>query len=109
MGSYDDASPTGGLPLAGKEQTNGSSSWDRIRKRAISNNAASPDGVPPGSSSQAIGGSEYGRRQRERKDTQSGGDSFTFSSTEQDQQLARTQAKKEFEAMLERERKGENP
>ena len=109
MGSYDDASPTGGSPLSGTEQTNGRSSWDRVREKAISNNAGSPDGAPSRSSSQAFGGSKYDRRQHEYKDTQAGGDSYTFSSTERDRQLDKVQAKKEFEAMLDRERKGENP
>ena len=109
MGSYDDASPTGGLPLTGREQTNGSSSWDRVREKAIRSNTASPNDAPPGSNSRALGGSEYDRRRRERNDTQAGGDSFTFSSAEEDRQLGRTQTKKEFEAMLDRERKGGNP
>ncbi|KAL9613560.1 MAG: hypothetical protein Q9167_001893 [Letrouitia subvulpina] len=89
----DDASPTGGRGGVGDE--NGSA-WDRIRRRASN---------PSGEVQQ-----RRPQQAREiRKEKQAGttlGDSFTFSSEEEERQLAKDEAQKDFDARLERERHG---
>ncbi|KAI4215988.1 MAG: hypothetical protein LQ351_001484 [Letrouitia transgressa] len=89
----DDASPTGGRGGAGDQ--NGTA-WDRIRRQA-----SNPSGE---------GQQRKPRQLREvRKEQQAGstlGDSFTFSSEEEERQLARDEAQKDFDARLERERQG---
>ncbi|KAL9045955.1 MAG: hypothetical protein Q9214_001095 [Letrouitia sp. 1 TL-2023] len=90
---FDDASPTRGRGGAGDQ--NGSA-WDRIRRQASN---------PSGEVQQ--------RRPRQthevRKEQQAGptlGDRFTFSSEEEERQLAKDEAQKDFDARLERERRG---
>ena len=108
--TYDDASPTAGSPPMNNDQVPRKlSSWDRIRKDALSKgNAAKSDGSgnfgDPYSSTERTS-----RWQSQRGDNAHSDNGYTFSSTEEDRQLAKAQAKKEFEAMLERERRGENP
>lgn len=91
-GSYDEPSPTAGAP--------GESSWDRIRREASS-----------GGSPQSSGG-RWSPQQQATPSNQGDGstrsDSFSFSSSEEDRQLARSEAQKEFDARVERERQGKD-
>ena len=109
IGSYDDASPTRGFPALGKDTADKHSSWDRVRQQALTGKSSSSDSTSPKSYNQAIGSSGGDKWQRRRQEVPAGGDSFTFSTTDKDKQLAKAEAKKEFEAMLDRERRGENP
>ena len=76
------------------------SAWDRLRQTAMSGEQSrtfrgSQPSESAGSRAPARGG-----------DNVSTGDSFSFSSSDQDRQLGKSQAQKDFDAMLEREREG---
>lgn len=89
---FDDASPTpGNDPEMGNPQaytTPAGSAWSRIRKGEAST---------PGQTSTA--------RTSESRDFETKTDSFSFSDREEDKVLAKQQAQKEFDAMLDKERK----
>lgn len=72
----------------------GGSAWERLRQNALSGNPAKPTG----SQSRRQTGSSAG----------GSGDDFTFSRGEEDKQLARAEAQKEFDARIEKERKGQD-
>ncbi|KAL8706479.1 MAG: hypothetical protein Q9201_000462 [Fulgogasparrea decipioides] len=90
--SFDDASPMAQSHAGGDQ---GGSAWDRIRRQAQTSSA----GIKPeGQSWKAI--------QREQRQGSTTGDSFNFSSTDEERQLARDEAQSEFDARVERERQG---
>ena len=81
------------------------SAWDRLRRSASSQDPSStPSGTPSARQfprqRQAPGGDED---QGSRK-----GEDYSFSSAEQDKQLAKEQAQKDFDMMVDRERRGED-
>jgi len=95
----DDASPMGGegsFMDSGYDSDSSSaatgSAWERIRQQASSS-----------SSSRAAG---RGRSRGSRRGVQTQEDSFTFSATEQERQLAKDEAQRAFDERIERERKG---
>jgi len=110
----DDASSTFGLgQLAAKQrqqtkntqQASGSSasasggtSWERLRQQAGQN--PSPEG--PTSSR----GPPVARTKAEQKEGSTLGDSFSFSESDEQRQLARTEAQRDFDARMDREREG---
>ncbi|KAF4306749.1 hypothetical protein GTA08_BOTSDO04965 [Botryosphaeria dothidea] len=98
--SYDDdASPTGGLgPMDSGSSSGGGSAWDRIRQQASS-------GQGPASGSPS---SPWGRpaQQKEQRTGSTLGDSFTFSNSDEERQLAKSEAQREFDERVERERRG---
>lgn len=67
----------------------GGSSWERLRQKAAS-------GTP----------SISGTPRRSQVDSSPGDDSFSFSQGDEDKQLAKSEAQKDFDARLERERTG---
>jgi len=119
----DDASPTGGEGATGQGQgrwTNthsdtSESAWERIRK------GQSPTAHPPADGSEdgvnAVGPNEPKvggwpnrasiNRHGQDGNKEPGTDSFTFSKSEEERQLARQEAQKEFDAKVEKERAGE--
>lgn len=88
--SYDDASPTASAP--------GESTWDRIRREAASGGSPNP----------RLAGSPWSSDQREQRGASTSGDSFNFSTSEEDRQLAKAEAQKEFDARVEKERQGKD-
>jgi hypothetical protein len=94
--SYEDASPTAATSGSGGPRE---SAWDRIRKQSATGQQQ------PGSTSR-------GAAERSAWGTQGGsytqGDSFSFSSTEEERQLAKAEAQREFDARVERERQGKD-
>lgn len=95
---YDDASPTGGSGAGGVGDGGGEggSVWERIRSQ-------SANGTPSASSS------TRGRRTTIRQEQQEGsntGDSFSFSSSEEERSYAKDEAQKEFDERVEKERRG---
>ncbi|KAF2094610.1 hypothetical protein NA57DRAFT_46441 [Rhizodiscina lignyota] len=72
------------------------SAWARIRRQVNSSEQSGP-------SSQQSGGA-----QREQSQGSTLGGSFSFSSAEEERQLAKTEAQKEFDARIERERQGKD-
>ena len=115
--SFDDDSPTGGMggtddfyassasPSAGNVQgrgggSGGASSWDRIRQqtRTSQTNPNPNADASNGSSGNDIDGRGVGGG--------GGGDDFTYSSTDEERTYARDEAQREFDARVERERRG---
>ena len=93
---FDNAPPTESPPSSSAAPSPAGSAWDRVRQNAGSTgalprpNKVRRDRAPPGSSS----------------DDKSSGDDFSFSSADEDRQLARHEAQNEFDERLERERRG---
>lgn len=94
---YDDASPTSGLFPLNEDKNSGGSAWDRIRRNAASGQAQ-PDQRSHPNTARPIQG--------EQSESSTLGDSFSFSSTDEERQLAKAEAQREFDDRLERERKG---
>ncbi|KAF3761457.1 hypothetical protein M406DRAFT_353102 [Cryphonectria parasitica EP155] len=97
---FDDASPvTASEQHRGKPQqsTQGSSTWDRIRGQAR--------GAQGG---QAQAGA-WGQRRQDEQTSRGAqdGTSYNFSSGDEEKSYAKSQAQKEFDEMLERERRGQ--
>lgn len=96
---FDDASPVAASqrrqpqrPSAGSAaSTGGASSWDRIRQRAKSEEGAEWNPTRPQN------GGAAGQQNTEQ---------YTYAPAEQEKAYAQAQAQKEFDAMLERERRG---
>ncbi|KAL8861135.1 MAG: hypothetical protein Q9178_002349 [Gyalolechia marmorata] len=90
--TFDDASPT----APGDVDDGQGNAWERIRRQAQN----------PSS------GKQRGQRRNQIKNEQQGGsaagDSFTFSSDDEQRQLAKDEAQSEFDARVERERQGGN-
>jgi len=105
----DDASPTAGndpdMAAGGIYGENGSA-WERIRKgQAPSQNKRGVQ--PPGVRQQKQGPTARQLQQKSAMaEYEPKGDSFSFSSTDEEKKLAKEQAQKEFDEMVERERKG---
>lgn len=99
---YDDASPTGGSGV-GSDAGSGSV-WERIRQQQGSGSASSSSSY----SSSPLSRSSTSTRavERERREGSTTGDSFAFSSSEEERSYAKDEAQKEFDARIERERKG---
>lgn len=116
---FDDASPTGGR---GMEDTGAGagSAWDRVRQGSSSQPAGTRGSswptqqgqqpTRPAQSAWQRGGDVSRHRehasQRKSEDEASSEDSFSFSKTDEERQLAREEAQREFDARVERERSG---
>lgn len=103
----DDASPTAGQGL--RPELHSGSAWDRIRKGESpgpSSQQAQNQGYAPNSPSPASprGWRRPGTQQQDAQ-FENSPDSFSFSKTEADKQFAREQAQKDFDDMLDRERR----
>lgn len=109
---YDDASPTGGQGVSADtalQQTTGSA-WDRLRRgeKPIQNRQTGTDGSEgaaqrPSQSTWAKlrNSSQQGGHQNPATD-----EGYSYSEAREQRELAKLQAQKEFDAQLERERKG---
>jgi len=95
----DDASPTGGqgmqADMSSSTQSSGSA-WEKIRR-----------GQKPEPKQKTSGWSRLqNNTQKEQREGSTMGDSFTFSKTEEERSLAQMEAQKEFDARVEKERRG---
>jgi hypothetical protein len=111
---YDSDSPTGGYGLLGdnaersingssKNDGEGGSAWDRIRRGAAAGGRSGQQGQYPtqtGPMNESV--------QREPRQGSTLGDSFSFAKTDEERQLAKDEAQRDFDARIERERRGEN-
>lgn len=98
--SYDDASPTGGIGARGMDD--GQSAWQRIRQGAAAQGSSS--------------GSEQTRRvlgprsspepRPQREQQGQSNDDFSISSAEQEKGYAKSEAQREFDERVEKERRG---
>ncbi|KAL1858221.1 hypothetical protein VTK73DRAFT_7868 [Phialemonium thermophilum] len=106
---FDDASPVapsvrGRGPETGGRATSGGSAWDRIRRQAMSSSSAEGSSASQGPSQQEGSWSEERSRPGARGART---EAYTYSPADEDKAYAKEQAQKEFDAMLERERRGE--
>ena len=105
--SQDDASPFNAPEQSSLSSATGGSAWDRVRTQAGQRESAW-DRVRRG------GGSNGDQSSSSSWQSQSGGgnqpltDSFTFDQRDEDRQLARSEAQKDFNARLDRERQGKD-
>ena len=98
----------GDTRASANESSSGGSAWDRLRRNASS---TEPSSAPSG-----VSGAQRAPRARQAPSSsdgnteQEGGksDDFSFSGAESDKQLAKEQAQRDFDALLERERQGED-
>lgn len=95
--AFDDASPTGGRGMQ-TSQSSGSA-WERIRQQQ-----ASSGGDSPRRSAWSKNRSQAQQGQAQQKEAPT--DSFAFSSTDEERQLAQSEAQKDFDARLDQERRG---
>lgn len=104
---FDDASPTVGndpdMGASGPYRSSGST-WDKIRKGGRPQPQDMPQPQQQEGTAQPARQTNEWRRQPG-QNFENKGDSFSFSRSDEERQLARSQAQKEFDAMLERERK----
>lgn len=89
---YDDASPTGGIGVANP----GESAWQRIRRETASGASPRSGRRPPA----------RGPQQEQQEEGSTAGDSFSFMSSEEEKQLARDEAQKQFDERVDKERRG---
>lgn len=101
---FDDASPI--APSArgrgGSSSGTGGSAWDRLRSQATSGADA---GSQAGARSSAR---SWPETQRNPSQSARSSEGYTYSAAEEDKSYAKAQAQKEFDAMLEKERRGES-
>ncbi|KAK4976618.1 hypothetical protein LTR66_010791 [Elasticomyces elasticus] len=97
----DDTSPV--ASPAGSAGGAGGSTWDRIRQQATSGTSSSNTGSAWTRNRGTTGRSDDKNEQRQGSTL---GDGFGFPETEEERQSARTEAQREFDARVERERHG---
>ncbi|KAF7896054.1 hypothetical protein EAF00_006069 [Botryotinia globosa] len=101
---FDDASPTNGQGMDTEPTTPQSSqqtvsAWDRIRRGQIpASNSTTASSQPPKSAWATV--------RNNNKPEASSADSFAYSKTEEKRHLARIEAQEDFDARVERERRG---
>ncbi|KAI9776384.1 MAG: hypothetical protein M1835_005528 [Candelina submexicana] len=89
---FDDASPSAGQRQMDAASGSGST-WERIREQASSQGVARAS-------------KRMSSTQQEQMEGSTSGDSFAFSETDSDRQLAKHEAQREFDDRVERERRG---
>ncbi len=92
-GTFDDASPTA---PGDADDGQGGNAWERIRRQA--------QNPPPGEQKRQ----SWNQVKKEQQGGSAAGDSFAFSSDDEQRQLAKDEAQSEFDARVERERQGGN-
>jgi hypothetical protein len=107
--SFDETSSAGGRGMNDTVAA-GESAWDRIRRQAIGQSASNRGSSWPAGQAQQSPGHDprVWRRDSQRHSRQGPetGDSISNSKSEEERQLARDEAQKEFDARVEQERRG---
>ena len=110
---HDDSSPSGAQVLkpTGSYQESGSA-WDRVRSTSVGSDQASPwdsdQATKPQYQKKAQQRSYWGRSGRSQDENETTGDSFSFSKSTEEKELAKEQAQREFDSMVEAERRGQD-
>ncbi|KAM0129576.1 hypothetical protein ACHAO1_008435 [Botrytis cinerea] len=105
---FDDASPTNGQgmdtePTTPQYSRQTGSAWDRIRRgEKPTSNSTTTSSQPPRSGWATV----QNKTPKASSDGTSSADSFAFSKTEEERNLAQVEAQKEFDARVEKERRG---
>ena len=105
---FDHASPTAGNDpdmSTGMSSRSGGGAWSRIRS-GQSDDGNKTGVTPAGYQGKQSSSSKQLQQKSARDEYETRGDSFSFSSSEEEKQLAKEQAQKEFDKMLDEERKG---
>ncbi len=104
---FDDASPTAGNDpgMNAGSSPGGGSAWERLR-RGQSDSENKRGITPPGMKRPQGPIAKQMQQDGARDEYQTSADSFSFSSRDEEKQLAKEQAQREFDKMLEEERKG---
>lgn len=105
----DDASPTSPTARStSSSSSNSGSTWARIRQEAATGKHSSQQPAKASAWPTPNRNNETGNPsiKAEQRQGSSLGDSFTFSETDEERQLAKTEAQNEFDARVERERHG---
>ena len=74
--------------------------WDRLRQNAMTSGQSTPTSPSPSQSRPPASGGA--------RNSPTGSDSFSFSKNDEDQQLAKFEAQKQFDARIEKEREGKD-
>ena len=102
---FDDASPTGGQGVS-EDTTPRGSAWERLRKGQKPAARTVSASITQNQSSQNPWSSQQIETQREQKQGSTMGDRFAFSKSEEERAYAKDEAQKQFDAQVERERRG---
>lgn len=89
--------PKSAQQASGSSSTTGGSAWERLRQQASQNASTTPSSRQPQT-----------RVQGEQREGSTLGDSFSFSESDEERQLARSEAQREFDARMDREREGKD-
>jgi hypothetical protein len=104
--AWDDASPTGGQGMGDSTaSTPQGSAWDRLRRGEKPNPIPRKPGARP-QTNQSPWSRQQNETQKEQRQESTIGDSFAFSKSEEERTYAKEEAQKEFDARVERERRG---
>lgn len=108
---FDDASPTGGRGVTGDTAPQqGGSAWDRLRRGEKPMQSRQTRSSRPTGAAQPTSQNSWSKLrkspQEEQVDTSAGAESLSFSDTYEERNLAKALAQMEFDAQVERERKG---
>jgi hypothetical protein len=103
--AWDDASPTGGQGVSAdtsrtQPPRSSGSAWDRLRR------GEKPPTVPRQQSGPTSFPNAENEAQRDQRQGSAVDDSFAFSKSEEERSYAKDEAQKEFDARVERERRG---
>lgn len=89
--------PQNAQQASGSSSAGGGSAWERLRQQAGQNSGSRQS---PAGSGSAV------RTKGEQREGSTTGDSFSFSESDEERQLARSEAQREFDARMDREREG---
>jgi hypothetical protein len=101
--------PTGSGPITPipTNSTSTGSAWDRVRRTSHPSSPNNTRGITPAGIRQRPGPAAHDLQQREEEHRiQTQGGSFNYDSGEAEKQLAKEMAQREFDEMMERERRG---
>lgn len=119
--AFDDASPTAGSEPIGQSRgiatAAGGSAWERLRRENTPAQDSSPRRRPsqgPAQAQSQMGSNAWADRRgaasvlEEQRRGATVGDGYTFSRTEEERALAKGEAQREFDAKVDKERRGES-
>jgi hypothetical protein len=109
---FDDASPTAGQGMRADTAQQSGSAWERIRRGSKSGGQSGGSSWPTNNqeaspqSRESAWAKLQNNTQPEQRQGLTTGDSFAFSKSDEERSLAKDEAQKEFDARVERERRG---
>ena len=101
-----DSSSSSPSTAASSSNSSGGSAWDHIRAQAARGKTTA--GAQAESPWSKVRGNRNEARGEDQSNATSGEDSFSYSNTDEERALAKSEAQKEFDARIERERRGKD-